>query len=116
MRSIRIGNTSGFWGDDPTAFQRMAEYGAVDYLTSDYLAEVSMSVLAKQQQKNNERGYVYDFFTHFESAVEAVIDNQIKVITNAGGNNPLALAKKIQALATSSGFPPLFKGIPSLHF
>ena len=66
MKVVRIGNSSGFWGDDPTALFRMANAGELDYITCDYLAEVSMSILSKQQQKQPDLGYVADFLKHFK--------------------------------------------------
>ena len=95
MRKIRIGNSSGFWGDAPDALYRMASAGDLDYLTCDYLAEVSMSVLRKQQQKNPTLGFVKDFMNHFEQAASELQSNGIKLITNAGGNNPRALASEV---------------------
>ncbi len=98
MKSIRIGNSSGFWGDLPNALNRMSQESSLDYLTSDYLAEVSMSILRKQQRKNPDLGYVNDFVLHFTEALPNLSKNNIKVITNAGGNNPTALAKLISDL------------------
>jgi hypothetical protein len=91
MKKIRIGNSSGFWGDFPGALKKMSQNGKVDYLTSDYLAEVSMSILRKQQTKNADVGYVADFVNHFLGALPHIVTNGIKIITNAGGNNPKAL-------------------------
>lgn len=94
-KSIRIGNSSGFWGDDPTAMYRQVSGGHLDYITSDYLAEVSMSILQKQQDKNPERGYVEDFIHHFISSAQLIKDKNIRLITNAGGNNPLACGQRV---------------------
>jgi hypothetical protein len=94
-KSIRIGNSSGFWGDDPTALYRQVTGGRLDYITSDYLAEVSMSILQKQQDKNADLGYVEDFIEHFVDSAEIISNNKIKLITNAGGNNPLACGRRI---------------------
>ena len=98
MKSIRIGNSSGFWGDFPNALNRMSQESSLDYLTSDYLAEVSMSILRKQQRKNPDLGYVNDFVFHFTEALPHLYKNKIKIITNAGGNNPTALAQVISDL------------------
>ena len=98
MKSIRIGNSSGFWGDFPDASYRMSQEDSLDYLTSDYLAEVSMSILRKQQRKNPELGYVKDFVFHFSKALPHLFKNNIKIITNAGGNNPKILALVISDL------------------
>ncbi len=105
MKSIRIGNSSGFWGDYPDALNRMSQNDSLDYLTSDYLAEVSMSILSKQQKKNPELGYVNDFISHFAKAVPHIYKNGIKIITNAGGNNPSALAQLISKILKKESIP-----------
>ncbi len=94
-KSVRIGNSSGFWGDDPGAMFRQINGGQLDYLTSDYLAEVSMSILQKQQDKNPEKGYVEDFIHHFVGSAHLIKEKNIRLITNAGGNNPLACGQRI---------------------
>jgi hypothetical protein len=93
--SVRIANSSGFWGDDPGAMLRQAQAGNLDYIVSDYLAEVSMSILQKQQLKNPEAGYIQDFIQHFAVAAPHIITHKIKLVTNAGGNNPLACARAL---------------------
>ena len=105
MKSIRIGNSSGFWGDYPDALDRMSQNDSLDYLTSDYLAEVSMSILKKQQRKNPELGYVNDFVSHFTKSVPHIYKNGIKIITNAGGNNPCALAQLISKILKKESIP-----------
>lgn len=95
MKSIKIGNSSGFWGDDPTALKRQIKGGNLDYITSDYLAEVSMTVLKKQQLKNNKLGYVTDFIDHLKLAADEFLKKRPKIITNAGGNNPKKCASLI---------------------
>lgn len=96
---IRIGNAGGFWGDDLSALKRQIEGGALDYITSDYLAEITMGILMKQKMKNNSMGYVYDFLDQIDEVLESAISKGIKIITNAGGINPGALAEKIIELA-----------------
>lgn len=94
-KSVRIANSSGFWGDDPTAMLRQAAQGQLDYIVSDYLAEVSMSILQKQQAKNPEAGYINDFVKHYVLAAQDIAKHKIKLVTNAGGNNPLACARAL---------------------
>lgn len=94
-KSVRIANSSGFWGDDPKAMLRQAAQGQLDYIVSDYLAEVSMSILQKQQSKNPEAGYIQDFVKHYMLAAPDIIKHKIKLVTNAGGNNPLACARAL---------------------
>ncbi len=104
MKKVRIGNSSGFWGDEPMAMERQVRMGRLDYLTADYLAEVSMSILAKQQARNNELGFVTDFIEHVQLSLESLKVHFPKIITNAGGNNPVACAKSLQALLSKHGF------------
>lgn len=104
MRKVRIGNSSGFWGDEPMAMERQVRMGRLDYLTADYLAEVSMSILAKQQARDEQRGYVIDFIEHVQLSLEALKSHFPKIVTNAGGNNPIACAKALQALLSKAGF------------
>ena len=103
MKIIRVANTSGFWGDDPTALLRTVKGGHLDYLTSDYLAEVSMSVLKKQQIRNPERGYVYDFIEHITEALPLIEEKKIRVLTNAGGNNPKQCAQHLEKIIKEQG-------------
>lgn len=96
---IKIGNASGFWGDEPTALRQQLSGGSLDYIVSDYLAEVSMSILAKQQVKNPEAGYITDFINHLTLAKD-FLSGSAKIITNAGGNNPrgcaIAISRKLK--------------------
>lgn len=100
---ITIGNSSGFWGDDPGAMLRQLTGGPLDYLTCDYLAEVSMSILRKQELRNPAKGYVQDFIKHLDISLETLIENGTRLITNAGGNNPYNCAKAVQELAQNRG-------------
>ncbi len=93
MKKIRIGNASGFWGDSSGAIVQQIKYGNLDYLGLDYLAELAMSILQKQQNKNPEYGYVADFVQHFLQVATLIKEKKVKIITNAGGNNPYACGK-----------------------
>ncbi len=104
MKKLRIGNSSGFWGDEPLAMDRQIRSGNLDYLTADYLAEVSMSILAKQQAKNKEYGYVTDFIEHIRLSHESLKSHFPRIITNAGGNNPIACARALQKWLSDRGF------------
>ena len=103
-KTVRIGNSSGFWGDEPLAMRRQVLTGRLDYLTADYLAEVSMSILAKQQQRIPDLGYVTDFLEHVRLAADVLKSHFPKMVTNAGGNNPLACAMALQKLLRELGF------------
>jgi len=100
---IVIANCSGFWGDDPTAARRQVEGGPVDYLVMDYLAEVTMAILQKQRQRKPEAGYATDFLTQLRDVLPACVERGIKVISNAGGVNPLACKAAVEKLAAELG-------------
>src|SRR6266446_6108054 len=93
LKRVRIGNGCGFWGDNVDAPLLLAEQGQLDYLTLEYLAELTMSILALQKQRDPERGYASDFLSVLER-LTPVLRTQpgLKIITNAGGIHPLACA------------------------
>ena len=93
-QSLRIGNASGYWGDDLGAFRRQLSGGRLDYLTLDFLTEVTMSVLQKQRARDPDLGYAVDFLELMRESLPLLEANDTKVITNAGGLNPLGCAEK----------------------
>ena len=95
-KKIRIGNASGYWGDDPNALKRQVMGGPLDYITMDFLAEITMSILQKQYEKNSNLGYAKDFVTMLMGSLPHILEKKIKIISNAGGINPLACAKEIR--------------------
>src|SRR5688572_15128209 len=100
---IVIANCGGFWGDDPTAARRQVEGGPVDYLVMDYLAEVTMAILQKQRARKPDAGYPPDFLTHLRDVLPTCVQRGIKIITNAGGVNPLGCRAAVAALASELG-------------
>ena len=100
---IVIANCGGFWGDDPTAARRQVEGGPVDYLVMDYLAEVTMAILQKQRQRKPEAGYATDFVAQLRDVLPTCVERGIKVISNAGGVNPLACKAAVEKLADELG-------------
>lgn len=102
-RKIKIGNASGYWGDDPEALLRQVRGGALDYISMDFLAEVTMSIMQKQKNRNPQRGYATDFITMLEPVLTELVSKKICVITNAGGVNPFACADAIAELAAAAG-------------
>ncbi len=102
-KTIRIGNAGGYWGDDLDALRRQLTGGKLDYITMDFLAEITMSILRKQQLKNPELGYARDFVTQLETCLPIIAETGVKVITNAGGINPAGLGRKIQAMVRKRG-------------
>ena len=100
---IRIGNAGGYWGDDPSALQRQVEGGNLDYITMDFLAEVTMSIMQKQRARNPELGYAKDFLGMLKPILKKIIQQNTKIITNAGGVNPVDCAKAIYGLGKEQG-------------
>ena len=101
--TVRVAGGQGFWGDSLDAPRQQVEGGPVDYLMLDYLAEVTMSILQKQKERDPQMGYARDFIGAMESVLPAVTDRGVKVIANAGGVNPPACAAAVRNLAESSG-------------
>jgi len=97
---IRIANGQGFWGDWLEAPVRLLEQGPIDYLTLDYLAEVTMSILQKQRQADPTLGYARDFPPLIGRIAKQMLDRNIRVIANAGGVNPVACAEAVRKAAT----------------
>ena len=88
MEKIRIANGQGFWGDSIDAPFNLIKYGNIDYLTLDYLAEVTMSIMQRQKEKNPKAGYATDFVKLIDKSINYISQNKIKIIANAGGVNP----------------------------
>ncbi len=101
---VRVASGQGFWGDSLEAPRQQVEGGDVDYLMLDYLAEVTMSILQKQKERDPKMGYARDFVGAIDSVLPAVANRGVKVIANAGGVNPPACAEAIVALAKERGF------------
>ena len=100
---VRVASGQGFWGDWLDAPRRQVEGGPVDYLMLDYLAEVTMSILQKQKERDPQMGYARDFIGAMESVLPAVTDRGVKVIANAGGVNPVACANAVLHVARERG-------------
>jgi hypothetical protein len=87
---IRIANGQGFWGDSIDAPVRLIKDGPIDYLTLDYLAEVTLSIMQRQKLNRPDAGYARDFVDLIDKILPDLVSNDIKVISNAGGVNPEA--------------------------
>lgn len=105
-KTLKIGNAGGYWGDDPGALKRQVSGGRLDYITMDFLAEVTMSILQKQKAKDPNLGYARDFIPMLAGVLPELLANKTRLITNAGGINPEACATAIIALGKSLGLKP----------
>ncbi|MGE3777234.1 MAG: acyclic terpene utilization AtuA family protein, partial [Pirellulaceae bacterium] len=91
--SIQIANAAGFWGDDPSAPQRLVRAARVNYLTLEYLAELTMSILAHLKSKDPRAGFATDILHVIDDPAPSLVEQpQLRIITNAGGINPEACA------------------------
>ena len=102
-KHIKIANGQGFWGDSIQAPVDLIESGNIDYLTLDYLAEVTLSIMQRQKLKNPDAGYAGDFVHLIKRILPQMQNNGLKVITNAGGVNPEACRKRLLNLSEGSG-------------
>jgi hypothetical protein len=100
---IRIANGQGFWGDSLEAPLEQVRRGPVDYLTLDYLAEVTMSILQKQRSRDPHTGYARDFPQFIRTAARDLVHQNVRVIANAGGVNPDACREGVRAALAKSG-------------
>lgn len=96
-KTINIANGQGFWGDSIDAPKKLINNKILDYLTLDYLAEVTMAIMQKQYHKSADRGYAHDFVEFVSNTVDQILENNIKIITNAGGVNPYTCAEEIKS-------------------
>jgi len=104
MKSVvRIGNASGYWGDDPEALLRQVSGGPLDYVTMDFLAEITMVILQRQRARDPKAGFAYDFIEHLKLALPAIASSGVTVIVNAGGINPAGCAAAVKALCDEAG-------------
>lgn len=104
QRIVKIGCASGFWGDTNTAAFQLVHLSDINYLVFDYLSEITMSIMAKAMMTNPEHGYALDFVSRVMTPLlKKISDKKIKVISNAGGVNPLACRDALQKVIESQG-------------
>ncbi len=105
-RPIIIANSSAFYGDRLSAAREMIQGGPIDVLTGDYLAELTMAILFRDRLKDTDTGFARTFLKQMEAVMGECLDKGIKVVSNAGGLNPRALAARLEAMAASLGLHP----------
>ena len=102
-KSVRIGGAAGFWGDSLDGARQLVLRGGIDFLVSDYLAEVTMSLLARARKRRPDAGHVPDFIDAITPVLRDIRERGIRVISNAGGVNPAAAAAALEERARSLG-------------
>jgi hypothetical protein len=104
-RAVRIGNASGFYGDRASAFRELLEAADVDVITGDYLAELTMLILARDKARDSSLGYARTFAAQFEDCARLVAEHGVRLVVNAGGLNPAGLAGRLREVAGRLGLP-----------
>ncbi|MFI5309517.1 MAG: acyclic terpene utilization AtuA family protein, partial [Polyangiales bacterium] len=106
-KQVRIGCAAGFWGDTETAAPQLLEGGALDYLVLDYLAEITMSIMAGARLRGEGGGFATDFVTRvMRSSLARALEQRVRIVTNAGGVSPLACREALRALGRELGVTP----------
>ena len=100
---VRIGNGQGFWGDSILGPIRLVEEGPLDYLTLDYLAEVTLSIMQKLRSRDPSKGYATDFVRLIDRILPQLVEKDIKVVANAGGVNPEACVQALLEVVNKRG-------------
>lgn len=100
---VRVGCWAAFWGDTKAAVRQILDAGDIDYLVSDYLAEITMALLARARAKDPEAGFVADAVAALSPYLNEINDRRIKVVTNAGALNPAGCAEAFRAAARDAG-------------
>jgi len=103
---VRIANCSGFYGDRLAAAKEMVEGGPIDVLSGDWLAELTMLILAGHKARDASRGYARSFIRQMEQVMGTCLERGIKVVSNAGGLNPASCAAAVQEVADKLGLKP----------
>ncbi|WP_261675204.1 acyclic terpene utilization AtuA family protein [Streptomyces lusitanus] len=102
---LRVGNFSGFYGDRSDALREMLTGGDLDVLTGDYLAELTMLILARDRLKDPSAGYARTFLRQVEDTLGLAHEKGVRIVTNAGGLNPAGLAQAVREVAGRLGIP-----------
>ncbi|MFW2854528.1 acyclic terpene utilization AtuA family protein [Sphingomonas sp. TX0543] len=102
-RTISIGGASGFWGDSSIALPQLLQHDGINYISFDYLAEVTMSILARARAKDAALGYATDFVALVARHLPQIAERGVKLIANAGGVNPIACAEALRERIAAAG-------------
>jgi hypothetical protein len=101
---IRVGGACGYWGESAMATPQFLDAGGLDYIVYDYLAEITMSIMARARAKDPEAGYARDFISAvLEPNLPEIAAQGVKIISNAGGVNPRACGEAARALIADAG-------------
>jgi hypothetical protein len=111
MKTLRIGNGQGFWGDSVDAGVQLLRGGPIDYIGLDYLAEVTLSIMMRQKLRHPELGYATDFVDFIRRVLVETKQRNVRIITNAGGLNPKACRARIFQVARELGVSGLRVGV-----
>jgi len=103
---VIIANCSGFFGDRLSAAKEMVKGGPIDFLTGDYLAELTMAILFRTKMKDPNGGYVPTFLRQMEQVMGECLEKKIRIVSNAGGLNPKGLAAELKKIADTLGLNP----------
>ena len=109
--TIRIANGQGFWGDSILGPIRLVNEGPLDYLTLDYLAEVTMSIMQKLKSRDPKAGYATDFVKMVKRVLPTCREKGIKIVANAGGVNPIACREAVADVIRELGIKGVKIGI-----
>jgi len=109
LATVRIGGGLGYWGDDTAAPGRLVREGQLDYLVMDFLAEVTMSILQKQKQRDPTTGFATDVLAILRDALPDAVRLGTKIVCNAGGVNPVACAEQVRQIADDLGLSDAVK-------
>ncbi len=101
--TIRIGGASGYWGDSDMALPQFLKEGGLDYIVFDYLAEITMSIMARARAKDPAQGYAADFVSLLKPNLKEIERQGVKILSNAGGVNPRACGEAMRAAVKAAG-------------
>lgn len=102
-KTIRIGGASAAWGDTIHGMRQLVEAGGLDYIVGDYLAEVTMAILARMKEKSDAAGFIPDWLASVKPVLGPIREAGTRLVTNSGGMNPLACRDAFVAMTNEAG-------------